>query len=632
MNIFHEKAKGIVLCLVFLLNPGMVYLQNAVYSVYDSDILPYGNTFKSWEQKPLTGRELHVDQGNVNGRDDGTGKINEPFKTISAAAKFAVPGDRILIHGGVYRESIHPARGGDGPSRLISYERYGDEEVIIKGSIVLEKNRFETGKGWIYKSHEAYTNEDIQDTFKVWMYTFSGKEFSGYNPFGMMNILHDREYLQYQKVNMDSHFKRRGMVFVNGKPLEQVLRPVDFQDKPEGAFWVEHNGMRIHIRYPEGLNPENTETEACVKEQLFVPVNYGTGYIRLKGLCFMHAANGFPVPQRGMVSSNRGHHWIIEECRMEWANSLGIDLGNEMWHTVNEPGLGYHIFRRNIIRNCGIAGLEALTAPSLLVEDNLFENIGWQNAEHAWESGAIKLHKAENCLIRRNVFRNIKSAPGIWLDYLSNKNCRITHNLFTDITTARGAIYVEVSRNLCMIDHNIIHKLRSQYWISGEYGAGGSGLYTDGSDSIIFENNLLIDIENTGYGSYLNAERIVGMRGGITRFHKVIGNVFIDCRKHAIEFPNEDNFSNRNLFSGISPGYLKMGNPQPALLLDLEAWRTLYGWEKDGTLCRLKASFNSEKLVLNLECLSPSIERLPPAGPFGRISELKDYQADPRKL
>ncbi|MGC9341903.1 MAG: right-handed parallel beta-helix repeat-containing protein, partial [Bacteroidales bacterium] len=494
------------------------------------------------------------------------------------------------------------------------------------------KENWRPGEGWVYKRHVAYTNEDIDTNFKVWMYEFSGSEFMGYNPFGMMNILHDREYLQYQRVKMDAHFKRRGMIFVDGKPLTQVLRPIDLQNHPEGAFWPEHNGMKVHVRFPEGKEPGNCLAEATSKEQLFVPKNYGSAYIKIKSIHFSQTGNGFPIPQRGMISSNRGNHWIIENCTIEWANSLGIDLGNEMWHTIDQPDLGYHIIRGNIIRNCGISGLESLRAPGLLVEDNLFENIGWQDAELAFESGAIKFHRAHDCLIRRNVFRNISYAPGIWLDYQSNKNCRITQNVFSDIVTARGAIYIEVSRDLCRVDHNIFHKLRSQYWISGDYGAGGSALYTDGSDSIIFENNLAIDIENTGYGSYLNAERIVGMRGGITRYHKVLNNVFIDCKKHMIEFPNPQNFSDGNIFGNPKPGYLKIKENGSDLFLDLEAWRQLYGWEENGRIIKASADLNTDKLLLDLEFYTGDNLDKVKAGPFQKLKSLSKFNIDPRKL
>lgn len=613
---------------------------NAQYSVLGNhyiknsdETLADGKPFHFWSEKTRYTRTYFVDKNNPVANDTNSGSASHPFRTISAAAKILKPGERVLIRSGIYREVIRPAQGGEGPDKMISYEAFPGEDVIIKGSVELNPEHFSVSTHWIFTKHEAYTEDSIKQPVTIWEYSFDETEFDGYNPFGMLNLMHDREYLQYQKVRMDPHFRRRGMLFLNGKPLEQVLKPVELAEKDQGAFWVEHNGMRIHVRFPFNSSPSDYTIEATVREQLFVPQKYGLGYIRISGIIFSQCGNGFPVPQRGIISSSRGNHWIIEDCTIEWANSLGIDLGNEMWYTPFEPGLGYHIVRRNIIRNCGIGGLQALGANSLLVEDNLFENIGWQNAEQAWESGAIKFHKAVNTLIRRNIFRNIVYAPGIWLDYLSNKNCRITRNVFTSISTARGAVYIEVSRNHCLVDQNFFHKITCQYWVSGEYGAGGSALYTDGSDSIEFCNNLICDAENGGYTDYLNAERIVGTRGGLTRWHKVTDNIFVQCGKYAIEFANEYNFSDGNIFVSMPPGYLRIGNPAPALLLDMEAWQKAFGWEKKGMIINnLKISFQPENLELSVSCPEKVADLLAGKGPFQNYHAINKLVLDPRLM
>ena len=602
---------------------------NSPYQAFDEDLMPHGMPFQSWETPMACRRTFYVDQAHPEASDLNPGSERRPWQTINHAAQHLQPGDRVLIKGGVYRESVHPARGGSGPGEMITYQAAEGAKVVIKGSVILKEENWQPGKGWRYNG-PRHTYEDGEEPgVKTWQYGLESSWFGGYNPFGMMNISHDREWVDYRKIKMDAHFRRRGMIFLNGEPLEQVEHSVDLAEKTNGAFWVEHNGLRIHVRFPGDKGPGDFLAEATVKEQVFAPKEYGLGYIKLKGITFQHAGNGFPVPQRGLVSAARGHHWIIEDCTIEWANSLGIDLGNEMWHTITEPTVGHHIIRRNTIRNCGIAGLEGMKAEAYLVEDNLFENIGWQDAEHGWESGAIKFHRARNTLIRRNIFRNITFAPGIWMDYLSSQNCRITKNVFTGITTARGAVYVEVSRGLILIDHNVFHQLRSQYWISGEYGAGGNALYTDGSDSIVFRNNLAFDIENTGYGSYINNTRIVAGRGGAARSQKVLDNIFADCRKYAIEFPNEYNHSDGNLFSGMPAGFLKLKNPPPELFLDLKAWQEFYGWEKRGEYTTVITGFDPATLQLTLEVLSAFNERA--AGPFVKGKNLKDQSIDPRK-
>jgi hypothetical protein len=69
-------------------------------------------------------------------------------------------------------------------------------------------------------------------------------------------------------------------------------------------------------------------------------------------------------------------HRIIEDCTVRWANSQGIDVGNEHWHRQrhmeDEPGSGRHIIRRNTITDCGICGIAAVgNNANTLVEDNV---------------------------------------------------------------------------------------------------------------------------------------------------------------------------------------------------------------------------------------------------------------------
>jgi len=82
-------------------------------------------------------KEYHV---SVNGNDENDGSLAKPFKTISAAANVAMPGDVITVHAGVYREQITPPRGGNSEQERIVYQAAKGEKVEIKGSEVI--------KGW----------------------------------------------------------------------------------------------------------------------------------------------------------------------------------------------------------------------------------------------------------------------------------------------------------------------------------------------------------------------------------------------------------------------------------------------------------------------------------------------------
>lgn len=87
-------------------------------------LLPNGQIFEFWEVPQVYDREIHVDTDSPYASDDNPGTPSRPMKTINAAARIAVPGTRILIHGGTYRETVQPAMGGTSPEKMISYEAF----------------------------------------------------------------------------------------------------------------------------------------------------------------------------------------------------------------------------------------------------------------------------------------------------------------------------------------------------------------------------------------------------------------------------------------------------------------------------------------------------------------------------
>lgn len=609
------------LFLALFLLASATFGQSSVFRKVDTDLLPNGQKFQFWEDQTRYQKTYFVN--GQTGSDANPGTEAAPFRTISKAAAVLQPGEKVIVREGVYRETIRPARGGESPARMIAYQAAPGENVVVKGSFEMQPERWQRSvSDWNFlkKGQDTLQNQQLN----VWKYTFEGSEFNGYNPFGMLNLMGDTEWLQIKLANMTPHLKRRGQLFKNGQPLWQVAKLKELADTVN-AYWVEHNGLTVHVRLPEGETPAQSGWEATQREQLFVPAQPEMGYIRLSGFAFEQCGNGFPVPQAGMVSTNKGHHFIIEDCRMAHANSVGLQLSEPMWHTFTATQPDFHIVRRNHLHHIGICGMAGMHLENSLIEDNLLEHCGWQNAEHAFESGGIKLHWTRDVLIRRNVFRNITYAPGLWLDY-GCKNTRVTQNVFAHIKTARGAIYVEVSQYRNQLDHNFIYDLTSQYWLSGDYGAGGSGIYQDGSDSLQIQNNLIANIENAGYESSTNTDRMVEGRGGTARVHLVQDNLFIDCRKQAIQLPHAFNTVDGNLYSQMPEGFLLIKTPEK-FKLHLKAWQDYYGFDRRGQMVKTKLTFRSEDLRLSL-----SVEGgHPNAGPFTSL-QLTDALIDPRKL
>jgi hypothetical protein len=57
-------------------------------------------------------RTIVVNQKHERASDRNPGTERRPLRTIGAAAKLAQASDTVLVHAGVYRERVSPARGG----------------------------------------------------------------------------------------------------------------------------------------------------------------------------------------------------------------------------------------------------------------------------------------------------------------------------------------------------------------------------------------------------------------------------------------------------------------------------------------------------------------------------------------
>ena len=567
-----------------------------------SAVLPDGSLYPFWEKETSWEREIHVSAEDPAASDDNDGSMQAPFRTISRAAKEAVPGTRIRIHAGLYRECVKPAMGGTDAEHMISYEAFGDGEDVVRASE--EVTDFIPSEGWMLRGAES---EDI----RIWEHDLDPDMFRGYNPFCAVNIIHDRLFIEFDKTDMTTYLNRRGCIFCDGKPLQQV--PLYYMlGQQENTYWVEANGQKIHFRLPGDDDPANHRMEITVREQCFAPDKPFLNYIRVKGLVFEHAATGAPVPQRGAVSAYRGHHWIIEDCEINWSNTVAIDVGNECWHHTHRED---EIIGRSVIRNCkirdaGVCGIAGLFAEELLIEDNLIEGTGWQKMELSWEAGAIKLHNSINGLIRRNIFRNTFRADHLWLD-CGNENNRITGNVFLNGIEQREAIFIECTRDgINLIDNNIIWNVEGRFdpagiprepGSSGWYklreneAVNGYGIYGEGTDRLYIAHNLIGKCRHSGYYLKPVSFRMHGLeRGGTSRDARIYNNIFYDCGEAAIVFPTRDNQADGNLYVRMQGGYLRVMYPEPEVCLNLPAWQEFCGFDLNGQNAWFDILFDEE--------------------------------------
>ena len=477
-------------------------------------LLPDGSEFKTWEAAPRFAKTYHVAQQHPKAADDGPGTEARPFKTIGRAAEVLEAGERAVVGEGVYREHVKPKRGGTSPTKLISYEAAPGATVVIKGSDVFREK-------WMPSTHGGEAAKGC------WQAKLAARYFPEWNPFDIENVTKD----QFDHMSW-AHALRgrlpytlpRGMIFEEGRLLKQVTRYASLE-KAKGSYWVDRPAQIIHIHPAGDGDPKGRLFEITTRRIAFGPEQMGLGYIRVKGFTVEQVGNAFPMQQEGAISTWRGHHWIIEDNAVRWANGVGIDLGRQGWWPQPKT-IGKHICRRNTVEDigvCGIAGIGVHGDFGLLIEDNILRRCAYHNVERLYETGGIKTHLNSRCLIRRNLIVGTLHGAGIWMDF-TNDNSRCTQNVIIGSRTRfHGGIFIEASCRPNLIDHNIIWDTR------------GCGIYEHDCSNQIFAHNLIghstkaaVILRGKVTGRKLYGEPIA--RGG----HQVVNNLFLGNQPNAV--------------------------------------------------------------------------------------------------
>lgn len=525
--------KNIIIILLFSF---VLTIQSQVEykKVIEKTILPTGEIFKTWENNTEYSKIYYVDQNHPKASDSNPGTEAEPLLTINRAAQLVRTGEKVVIKRGVYREKIIPKYGGESDKKMISYESFPEDEVIIKGSFVLEEK-------WERSLNPTQYSE------KLWMTTLPDSVFPHQSPFKIQNAnADDIKIMPWAEewVGRAPYTLTRGMIFQDGERLSELVAYEDLVRVP-GAYWVDSSGTVLHIHPFDKKNPNDTKIEITFTPHLFKPEQIGLSFIQVKGLTFMHAGNGFPRTGTGSLFTNGGHHWIIEKNKFDQMNSVALEVG-ALWvetsdlelrekaykYAVENPG--YMIVRRNEISNCGTGGIQGMFVKNALIEDNHIYNIGWQDVERYWECSAIKVLLVTNSLVRRNLIHDVEAASAIWIDW-NNHNVRVTQNTVFDLNMCcNGGLFIEASRVWNMIDHNIVMNVH------------GIGIYGGDSDSLIIAHNLIVNTDNSGIHCIVGTDRSMNGRPFTSVDHRIFNNLFET--EAPIFFDSAQNYSDNNVF------------------------------------------------------------------------------------
>ncbi len=394
--------------------------------------------------------DFHVSPG---GDDALGGGSTAPLRTLQAAADRAQPGDTITVHAGVYREWVHPRRGGDSDSRRIVYQAAPGERVEITGSEIVT-NWLSVGGG-------------------VWKVTVPNAWFGGFNPYA--DVIHGDWFDPRGRLHHTGAVYLRGEWLAEAATLDEVSRPVGTGGT---LLWFgEVDSSQTSIRAQFGaLDPNVERVEINVRRTVFYPEKPGINYITVRGFTMRNAATPWAPPtaeQVGLIGTHWSRGWIIEDNVISHSVCSGIALGKygDAWDNTSADTaegyvrtieraltngwdvatIGHHVVRNNEISHCEQAGIVgSLGAAFSIVSGNRIHDIHVRRLFSGAEMAGIKFHAAIDAVICSNhVYRTVR---GLWLDWMA-QGTRVSGNLFHD--NAAEDLFVEVNHGPFIVDNNL---------------------------------------------------------------------------------------------------------------------------------------------------------------------------------
>jgi parallel beta-helix repeat protein len=470
----------------------------------------------------------------LTGDDSATGDAAHPFQTISRAARWTRPGDKVLIAPGIYRESVSFAHSGES-NKPITFAAEKPGTAIITGAEPLT----------VWTDVPDHPGQYITD----WPYDFI--------------IDHTPDGAPIRNHGAAAPIGCAEQVLWESHPLRQVMKS---DDLAAGAFFVDWQYHTLTVWLPGGLDPRASQIEGSVRSNLFGPAEKDgivadARYITLRDLVFQNAAN---FAQRGGVILGTG--WEAHNCTVEYNNAGGMSLDGDNI-LVDHCTLQYNGF-------CGLSG----GGNNNTIQDCIVHGNNWKGFPPDWEGGGGKFYRSNHLRILRHLsYEN--TGPGLWLD-TDNLNYSITDSIFygnhgLDDDRQGCGIYLEINPGPGVVSNNIC------------YSNTGGGITLAESAHITVTGNALAD---NGYGIELRnmPDRDNYHLQDIT----ITGNRFKEWRKGAIG-TGLGNWTNKSAadweikmdqdFFDLPPdGPLAYWADKP--IADLDAMRSMLGLESGGSI------------------------------------------------
>lgn len=322
-----------------------------------------------------------------SGVDTNAGTPTSPVRTIQRGVTLANQANaagqaaRVLVAGGVYRESVN--LGVQKTDKQFVLEGTGSNATILTGA-----DDWTTG----------WTAQPDGSLVHSWPYKWGIKTVpSGWE-----------SYWNWDGNGYKRDILRRSeTVYVNGAPLRGVLTANELS--AGGTFYVDEGASRLSLRLPTGVTLAGSLIEVGIRQNVLTVD--GPRNVVLRNFAVMRSRGAV---QDTAVSVKNGQNVSAENLAVRWTAYAGFG-------TAYITGLQ---IRGSVFSDNGVTGLGGYRDKNVVLEDTEIARNNWRGwpAEHkGWDSVMKWLNYRDAIARRVRVVDN--SGNGFWLD---SDNQRVT--------------------------------------------------------------------------------------------------------------------------------------------------------------------------------------------------------------
>jgi len=439
------------------------------------------------------------------GADANPGTARQPFATIGKAAAVMQPGDTCLVRGGVYRETVRPARSGE-PGRPITFRACPGERVMVSGADPV--TGWQRASGRIYQAPVTrpveqlfvdgrmmnparWPNATLDPLKPAWALAAKGSEkgkivdpkLPAVNLAGArMLILPGAHWVTWTAALQDCDPRAHTLRFDQKWSDDWAYRVQEgtryylygipaLLDSP-GEWAME--GDRVLLWAPRGADPARLRVEAKRREWAFDLRE--RSHIQVEGFLIFAAG----------ITTVAAEHCAIAGCHLRYASHLAETSG---WDV---PQVGIVLGgTRNVLRDSSLT-YSAGNGVSLTGERNTIRNCLIQDVNYmATDAGAIFAEGRGHAIVGNTLRRAGRSI----LLHRALRHGRIEHNDMSDaglLASDLGITYCyDTDGEGTVIAYNRVHHNRAE--------SCGVGIYIDnGSRNFVIHHNLSYNNGDSG--------------------------------------------------------------------------------------------------------------------------------------